>query len=535
MKEKDNANLRYLGEVFSKYNTEDILSTIIELQTFSEMGKHDDKKMQKAEWLVANLIRYNVRESSCVYGYSEFRELDKFAEQAVYGKVLSDIFDNIHEKTKDSDEEKKKFMTSVLMKAKNQVYRGDGYLQQLVLFAEKLYSEFDNEFKATLGFTYTTCQKFFIYIFRQYQLKSVEMFKQNFKLLKMIKSFIDTVFKNKKLINQSISGGYIFRIYHKELYDIFGKEEVDALIASLGRNLGEDTKYRHIGDFNPFCEKPILNFDGYLYVPLPLLTLQNLPKLFHYYFIAEKRFDKVTRAKYKKYRGDIIEELAIKYLGRLFDGINIHHSLKYDNDKEADLTVQQSDITIFCECKSKVLTLSSLQGDFDSIKSDFSKAIGDSFEQAVRTKDCISKGYKFVKLDEFTGKEQKVDLINTTYKYILCIVAEHFGWIPSNIKDYLQPDKIDKLLPVVSTIFDLDIITQECGNANEFVSYLQCRLENFDKVSSMDELEYFCMLRANNYQRLDIESDILTPIGYTDEIDRKYHKKDMEWLLKYEI
>jgi len=70
-------------------------------------------------------------------------------------------------------------------------------------------------------------------------------------------------------------------------------------------------------------------------------------------------------------------------------------SLKYDIDKEADLTVQQSDVTLFCECKSKVLTLSSLQGDFDSIQSDFTKAIGESFSQAIITKTWLSEDHAF--------------------------------------------------------------------------------------------------------------------------------------------
>ncbi|OGO76909.1 MAG: hypothetical protein A2Y23_08760 [Clostridiales bacterium GWB2_37_7] len=421
------------------------------------------------------------------------------------------------------------------MKAKNQVYRGDGYLEQLVSFAEKLYSEFDNEFKVTLGFSHTTCQKIFIYVFQQYQYKSIDLFKKNFRLGKMIKTFIDTMLRNTKLLNQSISGGYVFRVYKKELYEVFDKEEIDAIISVLGRKLGDvSITYHNIGDLNPLCEKPIVNFDDYIYVPLPLLTLQNLPKLFHYYFIADKRFDKNTRAKYKKYRGDVIENLVISYLERLFDRKKIYHSLKYDIDKEADLTVQQSDVTLFCECKSKVLTLSSLQGDFDSIQSDFNKAIGESFKQAIRTKTWLSEDRAFFATDD-NGNTHNVNLKSTRYKYVICIVAENFGWIPANIKDYLQPDELDNLLPVVSTIFDLDIITRECKNKFEFISYLQSRLDNFDKVSSMDELECFCLLKANGFQKIEIDSDILTPIGYTSEIDRKYHKLDTEWLFNYKM
>ncbi|OGO76910.1 MAG: hypothetical protein A2Y23_08765 [Clostridiales bacterium GWB2_37_7] len=68
--------LTLLDAVFSKYNSEDILSTLIELQLFSEMGKPDDKKMQKAEWLAANLLRYNIKDSAHTFSHSNFMSLN---------------------------------------------------------------------------------------------------------------------------------------------------------------------------------------------------------------------------------------------------------------------------------------------------------------------------------------------------------------------------------------------------------------------------------------------------------------------------
>lgn len=533
MEEKYSQYHKQIHDIFSRYNTEDILSSLLELQLFSEVGKKDDIKMQKAEWLAGNLVKYNITNSKEIYKFSTFSNIEGVAEEAILSKVVFDAFENIEEKINATDIEKQDYLTSIFMKSKNQLHRGDGYIKQLIIFAEKLYSKFDSEFYDELGFTYTSCQKLFIYVYQQYYFNLVQLFKEKFKLGYMLKSFINTIVKKKPLINQSIQSGYVFRVYKKDLYDLLGEKEVEAIIRELGLNLGDkNIRYKDIGDFNPLCKKPIISFEDYIYVPLPILTLQNLPKIFHYYFIADKRFKAITRAEYKKHRGDTIEELAALYLGRLFKQNSLYQSLKYDIDKEADLTVQEEDITVFCECKSKVLTLSSLQGNIESIKDDFNKAIGESFNQALRTKRWINDNKEFMVKQPCEDKTSLV-LNNTSKKYIVCIVAEHFGWISSDIKKFLQPDEGDGLLPIVTNIFDLDIITQECANKDEYISYLQSRLENFDKISSSDELECFAILKQQHFKNIDFNADSISPIGYTYELDKKYTTQDMKWLLDY--
>lgn len=522
-------------EMFSRYDTEDILSSVLEIQLFHEVGKEDHFKIQKAEWIVGNLINYNITNSEDIYDYSAFLKLEKIAEDAILGKIIPDAFEDIDKKTEATDEEKQKYLTSISMKLKNQVHRGDGYLKQLITFAERLYSEFDDSFLEELGFTYTFCQEFFIYVFQQYSFRLIQLFKEKATIRFMAKSLLNVFLKKKPLINQSIQSGYVFRLYKKDLYEALGENEVKAIIHELGVNLGnKKNKYKEIGDFNLLYKKPIINFEDYIYVPLPIITLQNLPKIFHYYFIADKRFKPKIQAEYKKHRGDVVEELAAIFLARLFHVDNIYHSLKYDKDKEADLTVQEEDVTIFCECKGKILTLPSLQGNIESIEDDFNKAIKEGFKQAQRTKRHIKEGREFI-VTSFLDNKSTILLDNTNKKYIVCVVAEHFGRIPSDIKEFLKPDDSDGLLPIVTNIFDLDIITQECTNKEQFIIYLQNRLDNFGKISSSDELECFVLLKQQQFRDVSINYDTLVPIGYTDELDKKYNQQSIEWILNYQI
>ncbi|MEG0577738.1 MAG: hypothetical protein RSC10_08130 [Longicatena sp.] len=93
---------------------------------------------------------------------------------------------------------------------------------------------------------------------------------------------------------------------------------------------------------------------------------------------------------------DVVEDLTVEYLQRLFGPEYIFKSLEYKGqDGEADVTIQFENISIFCECKSKLLTLSTLKGISSSIQSDINKAIGIAYEQALRTINHINSGKGF--------------------------------------------------------------------------------------------------------------------------------------------
>lgn len=59
-------------------------------------------------------------------------------------------------------------------------------------------------------------------------------------------------------------------------------------------------------------------------------------------------------------------------------------------------------------------------------------------------------------------------------KYIVCVTAENFGIIPSEIQDYIEIDD-DLGIPYVVNVYDLDIITKECESYEEFIRYIEFR------------------------------------------------------------
>jgi len=332
----------------------------------------------------------------------------------------------------------------------------------------------------------------------------------------------------------SIKEGYIFRVYKEDLYKRFNKFEVDSIIKYLGVRPGDPAlKPTEVSDFKVLISKPLVDFGDYIYLPLLESTLMNLHKLFHYTFIAEGKFDKYIVGKYTENRGNVIESLTVKYFQRLIDRKYIYSSLKYKNeDGEADVTIQYDNITIFCECKSKILTLNTLKGITENIKTDIYQAIGNAYEQAVRTVKYIVQGKYFIKT--INGEKTEIKLENTEKKYNICVTGEHFGFIPSRIKEYIDFDKTYPIVPYVVNIFDLDIITQECIDIEEFIRYLEFRKENNDLISSIDELDIFGYFKANGGQKLNIDADELVITDYTSQFDKKYQNNNREFFSRFD-
>jgi hypothetical protein len=182
----------------------------------------------------------------------------------------------------------------------------------------------------------------------------------------------------------------------------------------------------------------------------------NIHKQFHYTFIAEKVFDNQTVGIYTGNRGDVVEKLTSSYLGRLLNKEKIYCSLSYlDEDGEADVTTVTSEGMLFCECKSKIITLNSIKGIHESIEKDVYQAIGAAYSQAVRSIERVQAGKKFI-----TDSGDEIVIENNSSKYIVCITAENFGIIPSEIDEYIEIDETFGITYVVN-IYDLYRIQKE--------------------------------------------------------------------------
>lgn len=509
-------------EFLSNYSLEDSLSGIIEMQ-MSLYGQGIDSLISASEYLATNALYACKESSNKLFDWEDYLVLENFCYEA-FSPNIEELFCDALKMVNATDEEKEEYLKSIHMKIKNMAFRGDGYLHQLISFAEKLYSPLDQEIKSSLGFTFTSCKKMMLYIYYTYGVRNVKAHAEKYRYME------DIFYGRCKPYLPSIKEGYIFRIYKDDLVKIVDSQEIDNICKYLGVKpfSGVFNKVK-LDEFKILISKPFIDFGEYIYMPLLFTTLMNLPKLFHYTFIAEKIFDKKVKGIYTKHRGNIVEELTRIYFERLVKNDRIYSSLKYVNEHgEADVTICMPEGTLFCECKSKVLTLNALQGINDDIKKDVYDAIGVAYNQAVRTIKRVQDGKGFI-----NGNDEELFIEDTNIKYIICVTAENFGIIPSEITKYIEIDKDISIVPFVINIYDLDIITQECNSYIEFLEYLNFRQLNHKIITAIDELDIFGYFKEHGNNKIDVNADNLHITAYTEQFDRKYMDKDKELFQEY--
>lgn len=494
----------------SQYSLEAVLSGIIEMQML--LYGHDDTFIPATEYLAANALYACKEKTTKNFMWHDYKLLEQYAKNACAPNVEQLISETL-KMVNSSDEEKQKFLQSKMMQMKGNFYRGDGYIHQLVDVARRLYSPLDASMKDVLGFSYTSYEKVLKFIFSQYGVRIAEAYKDKYKL----KTMLSAMLGRSTPWLPSIKAGYIFRISKADLKTIIGDEAYRMCDYLCVKAYGSDFKKAEFDEFKILISKPFVDFGDYIYMPLLFSTLMNIPKQFHYTFIAEKVFDKQTIGTYTGNRGDVVEELTSTYLERLIEKDKIHCSLSYlGEDGEADVTTVTPEGMLFCECKGKIITLNSIKGLHESIKTDVYQAIGAAYSQAVRSIERVQEGKNFV-----TASGEEIVIDNNSAKYIVCVTAENFGIIPSEIDETLG-------IPYVVNIYDLDIITQECKSYQELIQYIEFRKQNYAILSTLDELDAFGYFKKNGNIKIDIDADELVLTDFTARFDAKYKVKDQQ-------
>ncbi|MBU3196005.1 hypothetical protein KPL26_04900 [Clostridium algidicarnis] len=105
-----------------KYNTEDILSAILEMQ-MSSYGQLIDERITATEYLASNVIRYYISDSKNNFTWNDFLQLEEFANN-IYNDDISKLFEEALALVEAIDEKKNEFLKSEHMKLKSMAFRG---------------------------------------------------------------------------------------------------------------------------------------------------------------------------------------------------------------------------------------------------------------------------------------------------------------------------------------------------------------------------------------------------------------------------
>lgn len=287
-------------------------------------------------------------------------------------------------------------------------------------------------------------------------------------------------------------------------------------------NESNNEKFNDLGDFNIYNEKPIIKIDKNIYfIPSAFALSESIYESPFYWMLNDKEYQSTAL----KNRGDVAEEITSKLLEPVFGINNVYQNViinKNKNEQISDidiLAVYQNKAIIF-QVKSKKLTALSKNGDFDSIKKDFKKAVQDAYEQGVICKKCLinHQDYKFPFQDvNFINKINKIHEYN-----IVTIVLDDYPAITHQVH-ILLGNKTEEL-PVAINIFDLELVAKYLPKPGNFIDYISRRTKYSKLYKADNEMAYLGFHLDRGLTKHEADYAVLD-YTWAQLIDRKYYNE----------
>ena len=383
-------------------------------------------------------------------------------------------------------------------------YSGEAaYMFQYRDFASQRYANDEQWFQNNVGFLPTQLQTF-VKVLADLQVEKLESLKAKARA--------------NKLPELTILPMFSFTV--DELIDQlgFGQKTIENIIKAFSvSSLPGNQQFNEFGAYNETCARPILplNEDG------DYLLLQT-------YSLAESSYDSpffwmLDDPSYKdeslKNRGLFTEKFAV---GRLRDVLGADHV--YENvfildsngqrAGEIDVLAIYADRAIVLQAKSKKLTLAARKGDDDAIRSDFQKAVQDSYNQGYSCAELlIDKNYRLAKEDGSTLSVRR----EFAEVFVFCVISEYYPALSYQAHLFLQQQDHPTIRPAyVMDVFFLDALCELLNTPLHFFNFIHRRLHVFDQVTSENEMAVLSFHLVYNlwfeekYDSIDLGDDFST-------------------------
>ncbi len=261
---------------------------------------------------------------------------------------------------------------------------------------------------------------------------------------------------------------------------------IDAILSSFTCPTSPtDLQFKSVSDFNEISAYPIIRDTCGNYIIIQLYALDEAFYDSPFYWIAADREYKDTSF---SNRGKFTESFVAESFSKVFGNRNTHRAVNIYRGKnrisEADLLILFADRAIVVQCKSKKLTIESRKGNDQQIKSDFKKAIEDSYEQGR-----ICAGSLELPDVVFIGNDGKnINIPRVKEIYIICVVSDHYPALAFQAREFLKVRSDAKILPpLICDVFLADVLTEILSSPLRLLSYLNRRVGYNDKIVAASE------------------------------------------------
>lgn len=157
------------------------------------------------------------------------------------------------------------------------------------------------------------------------------------------------------------------------------------------------------------------------------------------------------------------------------------------------------DYAICFQIKSKGLTLSSRQGNIESIRTDFTQSFQAAYKQGVKCREALlnQSDYRFVEKE----RGQTVSLPSLREVYIVCETSDEYPSLTHQMALLLHREPSEPAALAVN-VFDVNVIGMYLNEPYYFMHYVHNRLQHYSNTRS--DVEMNCLV-VYTYNRLCLE------------------------------
>lgn len=281
-------------------------------------------------------------------------------------------------------------------------------------------------------------------------------------------------------------------------------------------------QFSDIGDFNVFSERPIIQLeDEKFFFPSAFALSESIYESPYYWMISDKKYQDKAFFNRGKVAEEIVKKIILPIFGEkeIFQNIVINKT-KNEQITDIDILALHFHKALIFQIKSKKLTTLSKNGNLDSIKSDFKKAVHDAYEQGLVSKNCLLNygDYKFPTQDKsFT---ERIDKIREYY--IVTVVLDDYPAI-THQAHILLGNRTDEL-PVALNIFDLEMIAKYLPKPDKFIEYISKRIKFTKLYRAENEMSYLGFHLHKGLERANADMVVLDN-DWAQSIDKKYYNE----------
>lgn len=419
--------------------------------------------------------------------------------------------------------------------------RGTAYLHQYRRITHDIYSPHDDWFEKNLGFTIDEATYLVESWIKEYDARI------NQERIAAKQYAFNEVANSVPEDRRTDLEPYCFmRRYLSRAYDFFGfsVDELSSLsnlpmrtCSKILERLSQTFGYKHPKfpdafrdgssapwDFNTLHERPLVCYGQRYWMVIPAIVHPVLMNTFYFDLMSDRNY----RPEFERFRGQWLEAETARCLGRIFNKNEVLLNPCYPNGNEmADVLVLHDGTAMIVQCKSKGLTLAASTGkSSQELKSSLEKAVKNAYMQGARARRFI---LEHTQVTLCSGSEKSERVINTEkiYRVLLIVVTAAplqflaTKWSSINDEMHLFPQGD---YPWVSSIADLDVVTDILPCAARFIHYLKRRLEMEERQPNIyaDELDLLGMYLIQGL-RFDSERargmDLIGLSGMSTDID----------------